>query len=245
MHRFVNYLRRAVQAGAQLARLWLDQAPDTSGKMSRFEAAARAAAATAPKPAAKPAAKTGAAAMRVVPKAGAAPVLKTLDDKKKFVKVHEHKIDDKAQEAQDEPNKTKRKELETALKKLQTDETYSKVKEEIKAAEAQAVKDAERAALNSKASPDAKAKPAPDAKAKPAPDAKGGAAAEEVSEAVMAEIDAALDGSGKEAAAAKAAAVSRLESLASATPFVLRRLDKLVALFADSKLGAPAVKAAC
>ena len=226
-----------MQAGAQLARLWLDQAPDTSGKMSRFEAAARAAAATAPKPAAKPAAKTGAAAMRVVPKAGAAPVLKTLDDKKKFVKVHEHKIDDKAQEAQDEPNKTKRKELETALKKLQTDETYSKVKEEIKAAEAQAVKDAERAALNSKASPDAKAKPAPDA--------KGGAAAEEVSEAVMAEIDAALDGSGKEAAAAKAAAVSRLESLASATPFVLRRLDKLVALFADSKLGAPAVKAAC
>ncbi|CAK0865189.1 unnamed protein product [Prorocentrum cordatum] len=60
----------------------------------------------------------------------------------------------------------------------------------------------------------------------------------------MAEIDAALGGSGKDAAAAKARAVERLAAMASQTPFVLPRIEKLVALFKDSKLGAPAIKAA-
>eukprot|EP00439_Symbiodinium_sp_Y106_P041033 s2385_g5.t1 len=42
----------------------------------------------------------------------------------------------------------------------------------------------------------------------------------------------------------KANALATLEKLAQATPFVLPKLPALVDLFADSKLGAPAIKAA-
>ncbi|CAK9104733.1 unnamed protein product [Durusdinium trenchii] len=104
--------------------------------MSRFDAAANKAARTAgvtaaPKPKAKVASK--AAAVKVAPKSKASappPKLTTLEDKKKFVKMWEMKIDDKDCEVQAEANKKAKKDLETALKKLQTDETYLKVKED-------------------------------------------------------------------------------------------------------------------
>ncbi|CAK0852510.1 unnamed protein product, partial [Prorocentrum cordatum] len=111
---------------------------------------------------------------------------------------------------------------------------------DIKEAELQAAKDAERAALNAKAPAKAGAKAKAEAKA----EVKPAAAAEKADAATMAEIDAALAGSGKDAAAAKAGAVERLTAMASQTPFVLPRLEKLVALFKDSKLGGPAIKAA-
>jgi len=60
----------------------------------------------------------------------------------------------------------------------------------------------------------------------------------------MAEIDAAFAASGKEVAAEKEKAVARMQGCAASTPFVLPRLDKLIALFDNSKLGPPAIKAA-
>ena len=64
-------------------------------------------------------------------------------------------------------------------------------------------------------------------------------------EAFMQEIDAAFEGTGKDAAAAKEAAIAKLASAAACTPFVLPRLEKLVPLFDNSKLAAPSIKAAC
>lgn len=208
--------------------------------MSRFEAAAKKAsgpkaAAPAPKAAA---AKTAAAP---APKASAAAkvVLTTLDDKKKFVSKHEIKIEDARDAVEKEPSKSAKKALETALKKLQQDETYLKAMQDIKDAEAQAAKDAERAALTAKAKPEKKTS------SKEKAEAAVVLPKEEASQAVMDEIIAALDSTGKDAAAAKTTAIARLEGLASATPYVLPVLDKLIGLFDNSKLGPPAVKAAC
>ena len=97
------------------------------------------AAAAAPAAPAKPAAA-----------AGAAPVLNTLEDRKKFVLKHEVKIDDLQTAVEDEPNRAKKKELENQLKKLRTDETYVRCAKEVQEIEIQNAKDAERAALNAK-----------------------------------------------------------------------------------------------
>mmetsp|Transcript_51568 Transcript_51568/g.111983 ORF Transcript_51568/g.111983 Transcript_51568/m.111983 type:complete len:1157 (+) Transcript_51568:87-3557(+) len=206
--------------------------------MSRFEKAASKAAAT-PKTAAAP--KVAAA-----PKAGAAPAAKaaaapgpklaTLEDKKRWVLGHEMKIDDAQQAVDGEKNKAKKKDLENALKKLQTDATYVAAKNDIKEMEAQKIKDAERAALTAKADKKETKKGPAEAVVvkvdeKPTPE-------------VLAEIDDAFAASGKDAATAKATAVARLEGLAACTPFVLPRFDLLVGLFADSKLGGASVKAA-
>lgn len=213
--------------------------------MSRFEAAAKKAAnnagvaTAAPKPKAASTAKASGPGMKAVakPKAWAAPKLDTLEDKKKFVKTWEMKIDDKDCEVQAEANKKAKKDLETALKKLQTDETYLKVKEEIKEMELQGKRDAERAALEHNAKTDAKA-PAPKAEKSSVP------LASEASEAVLKELSAQLCSTGKDAATVKAAALASLENLSSASAFMLPQLPTLVDLFADSKLGAPAQKAA-
>merc|ERR1719469_1100421 len=61
----------------------------------------------------------------------------------------------------------------------------------------------------------------------------------------MKDFDAAFAASGKDAAAAKDTAIKQLAGLASYTPFVLPRLEKLINLFSDGKLGAPSIKAAC
>eukprot|EP00933_Yihiella_yeosuensis_P060884 TRINITY_DN63683_c0_g1_i1.p1 TRINITY_DN63683_c0_g1~~TRINITY_DN63683_c0_g1_i1.p1 ORF type:complete len:1428 (+),score=454.93 TRINITY_DN63683_c0_g1_i1:157-4440(+) len=213
--------------------------------MSRFEAASKKAAGAAPKPAAKTAAKakaaSGAAAM--ASKSTAAPVLKTPEEKKKWVKTWEAKIDDKECEVQAEANKAARKALEAELKKLQSDENYLKIKQEIQEAEVQAKRDAERAALTAKDKTDKKGSKDDEKKAETSKEDNAAVLAS-VSEEVMVEIDAALTGSGKDAAAAKAAAIPKLQALAPATSYVLPRLKLLVELFGDSKLGAPAIKAA-
>jgi len=215
-----------------------------SQRMALFAKAAAKAAAqpkvAASKATAKAAPKAGAPA-----KAAGAPavIFKTLEEKKAFVLKHEMKIDDAGEAAKSESNRAKKKELEANLKKLQDDATYIKAKADIKEAEAQAVKDAERAAVTAKAKA-AETKAADKAGAEAKAD-KPAAKVEKADPAVMEQIDAAFAGSGKDAAALKAKAVERLASLAAATPFVLPRLDKLIGLFADSKLGAPAIKAAC
>jgi len=196
----------------------------------------KAAAKVVPAPAAeKPVEKPAASAEKVVE-------LATLEEKKAYVKKHEIKIEDAAESAKDEPNKAAKKALENTLKKLQQDPTYVKAVADIKEAEAQAVRDAERAALTAKAD---KGKAAKAVKADKEVAEKPALKAEKADEATLAEIDAGFAASGKDAATMKATAVQRLEALASATPFVLLRIEKLVNLFGDSKLGAPAVKAAC
>jgi ATPase subunit of ABC transporter with duplicated ATPase domains len=209
--------------------------------MAKFDkAAAKAgvAKAVAPAPAAKAAAAPAAKAAAAPAAKAPAAQLVTLEDKKKFILKHEMKIDDAQEAVGDEPNRAKKKELDAALKKLQQDETYVKTLKEIKEIEAQAAKDAERAAITAKATDKKGAKSSSKVEKASAPVLNPD---EKADAAVMAEIDAAL--AGKDAAA-KASAVARLGSLAAATPFVLPRLEKLVALFADSKLGSPAVKAA-
>jgi len=62
--------------------------------------------------------------------------------------------------------------------------------------------------------------------------------------AIMEEIDAALAASGKDGAAEKEKALARMLECAASTPFVLPRLEKLIPLFDNSKLAAPALKAA-
>ncbi|CAE7228817.1 HEF3 [Symbiodinium sp. CCMP2456] len=164
----------------------------------------------------------------------------TIEELKKFIASHEVKIDDAEQEAANEPNRKKKKDLENALKKLQNDEKYLKAKEDVKAAEAQAQKEAERAALNGKAADkkgDKTAKKKDEPKAAPKADAKA-------DEATFKDIDEAFAASGKDAADKKAVAISTLEALCAATPFVLPRLPQLIPLFDNSKLAAPAVKAA-
>eukprot|EP00927_Polykrikos_kofoidii_P000852 TRINITY_DN10324_c0_g1_i1.p1 TRINITY_DN10324_c0_g1~~TRINITY_DN10324_c0_g1_i1.p1 ORF type:complete len:1436 (-),score=300.37 TRINITY_DN10324_c0_g1_i1:244-4551(-) len=212
--------------------------------MSRFAAAAAKAASSAPKaPALVVKGKTTVKAP--------APVLTTLEDKKKYVRSQELKIEDVAENVKNEPNKAAKKELETKLKKLREDEFYVKAKTDIKDAEMQAVRDAERAAVSGKAESapkncaTASAKVA--AKASSKSEATDPAASVEIkANAVsVAKIDASLASTGKDASSSKATAVAQLASLAAATPFVLPRLEKLVALFADSKLGSPSVKTAC
>ncbi|CAK9010531.1 Translational activator GCN1, partial [Durusdinium trenchii] len=167
--------------------------------MSRFDAAANKAARTAgvtaaPKPKAKVASK--AAAVKVAPKSKASappPKLTTLEDKKKFVKMWEMKIDDKDCEVQAEANKKAKKDLETALKKLQTDETYLKVKEEIKEMELQGKREAERAALEKNSQKaDAKAA-APKVEMRKATEET-----EEASEELLRELEAQLHSTGKD-----------------------------------------------
>lgn len=207
--------------------------------MSRFEKAASKAAA-APKAAVSTAAaapKAAAPAAKAASTPKAAPVLATLADKKNYVLRHEMKIDDAKEAAQSEPNKAKKKELESTLKKLQQDEAYVKTVAEIKEIEAQAARDAERAAVMAKTEKASKT-------VKKAESAAVVVPTEKADDAVMAEIDAALETSGKDAATAKPIAIARLEALATATPYVLPRISKLIALFADSKLGDPAKKAA-
>jgi len=211
--------------------------------MSRFDKAvakAGAAKTVAPAPAAKAAAAPAAKAAAAPAAKAPAVQLVTLEDKKKFILKHEMKIDDAKEAAGNEPNRAKKKELETQLKKLQQDDTYVKTLQEIKDIEAQAAKDAERATVTGKATEGKGAK-----SNSKAAEGKTSAAAlnpdEKADAVVMAEIDAAI--AGKDASA-KASAVARLGALAAATPFVLPRLEKLVTLFADSKLGAPASKAA-
>jgi len=211
-------------------------APKAASKFD--QAAAKAAAA---KPAAKPAAKAAAAApAAAAPTAAAPPKLATLDEKKKWVLKHETKIDDADQAVKDEPNKAKKKTLEAVFKKLKEDEFYRGVVTKITEIEAQNAKDAERATLTAKAGAKAKAEAADKAEE----EAKPARPTETASAAIMSEIDAAFAATGKDAAVAKVIAVERLAGLSAATPFVLPRLEKLVALFGDSKLGAPAVKAA-
>lgn len=204
--------------------------------MSKFEAAQRKAASAAPKPAAKaatPAPKASSAA-----KAVKAPKLDTLADKQKYVRAQELKIEDMEDQIKDEPNKGKKKEMETTLKNLKTDEFLAQAKTGIKEAEAQKIRDDERAALAA-SKPDAKSGKADGARASVA---SGSVKADA---AAMTEIDAAFAASGKDAAAAKAAAIAKIESLASCSAYTLPRIEALIAFFADSKLGAPAVKAAC
>lgn len=205
--------------------------------MSKFEAAQRKAAGTtaAPKPAAKPAAAAPKASSAA--KAVKAPKLDTLENKRLYVRQQEVKIEDMEDKVKDEPNKIKRKELETTLKNLKTDEFLIKAKEGIKEDEAQKKRDDERAAL---ASGSKKADDGAVAFERLVSDAGEQADAE-----IMKGIDTAFAASGKDAAAAKAAAITRIETLASSTAFTLPRVESLIAFFADSKLGAPAVKAAC
>lgn len=204
--------------------------------MARFEAAARKA--SGPAPAKAPVSKAAMPKAASSTTKGPAPKLNTLEDKKKFVKTHESKIDDVAEEVKNEPNKGKKKELEANLKKLQQDEHYLKAVADIKEAAAQAKRDAERAALQA----DTKASAGKEKEEKKAAKVDREVVADE---ATFKEIDAAFDGSGKDAQAAKIDAVAKLEGLAAATPFVLSRLSKLIALFPDSKLGGPSIKAAC
>mmetsp|Transcript_45337 Transcript_45337/g.98578 ORF Transcript_45337/g.98578 Transcript_45337/m.98578 type:complete len:1420 (+) Transcript_45337:85-4344(+) len=202
--------------------------------MSKFDKAAAKAAATGPKVATPKAAATPAA----TPAAAKAPVqLKTLEEKRKYVLQHELKIEDTSDHVKGEANKAAKKVLEATLKKLQTDEVYLKAIEDIKEAETQAAKDKEREALTAK-----KVSKVHSNAKEEAP--KEAAKVEKASEDVLRDIDAALASTGKDAAQLKANAVSRLESLATATPFVVPRLEQLIALFGDGKLGAPAVKAA-
>lgn len=217
--------------------------------MSRFEAAAKkAAGASAPKAKAKPEAKaqpaapTPAAKSAAVAKAkpaAAKPVLTTLDEKKKWVNKQEHKIEDCQYELENEPNKSKKKEIEAKLKSLKSDETYVELLAELKQAELQAKKDAERAAINAVS----KEKKGASAASGESQGEKGSASIADANADMMDEIDKSFASSGKDAAAAKASAVAKMEALASCTPFVLCRLEKLIGLFADSKLGTPAQKA--
>lgn len=213
--------------------------------MSRFDQAMAKAvgAKAAATPAPKPAAKAGASAAAAKPAAKKKMlVFEGLEEKKQFVKKHEMKIDDMEENIRQEPNKSEKKTMETSLKKLRDDETYVKCLVDIKEAALQAIIDHERAALHSGA--DAKRAPASKTAAEAAAE-KPAKTSEKADEKVMAEIDNAFAASGKDAAASKQTAVERLDALAASTPFVLPRLEQLIGLFDNSKLGAPAVKAAC
>jgi ATPase subunit of ABC transporter with duplicated ATPase domains len=211
--------------------------------MSRFAAAAAKASASTPK-ASAPKAAAPIVKGKSTPKA-AAPVLTTLEDKKKYVRSQDLKIEDVTESIKNEPNKAAKKELETKLKKMREDETYMKAKSDIKEAEAQAVRDAERAAASEKASSTVAGKVDTKASAKASAKALVDAVHIKADAATFTQISQALAASGKDAVTAKSTAVAQLESVAFATPFALPMLDKMVELFADSKLGAPAVKAAC
>jgi len=137
------------------------------------------------------------------------------------------------------PTRQKKKEFENELKKLQKDEIYLKAIADIKDAEAQAVREAERAALTAK---DDKKKGAKESSSK-AEETKVAEKSEKATAAAMGEIDSAFAASGKDAAAAKEQAVARLQACALSTPFALPRLEKLIPLFDNSKLAAPALKA--
>jgi len=203
---------------------------------SKFDAAQAKAAAATPKP---KAAAPKAAVVKAAPKV-AMPA--TLKEKKAFVLKHEVKIDDADQNQKDEPNKAKQKELQNKLKNLKVDEIYVACMAEIKELEIQAQKDAERAALEGG---DKKGdKKAAGGDKKGAKDA-GSVATEKATDEIMVEINGALSDAGKDAAAAKEKAIKRLEGCAASTAFVLPVLHKLIPLFDNSKLGAPAIKAAC
>jgi len=202
--------------------------------------APKKAAAAAPKPAAAPAAAPAAPAAAAAASV-AMPKLETLAEMKKWVLKHEVKMDDAAELVKDEPNKTKKKELENKLKALQKDAIYLKVQQMIKDKEAEEAVAAERAALAG-GKTDKKAVGKDDKKGKTEAAA---ATVEKADEKIMSEIDAAFAGAGKDAAKDKETAVSRLEGCSASTPFVINRLDKLIPLFDNSKLGAAAIKSAC
>jgi ATPase subunit of ABC transporter with duplicated ATPase domains len=200
-------------------------------KMSKFDKAASKASGSAPAPTAKAASEVAASAP-----AKAAVVMTTLEEKRKFVKKQEIKMVDLEDSMESETNNKKKKEMQGDLKKLQTDAAYLKAIADIKEAEAQAIKDAERAALTAKAG-DKKAT----AKAE---EEKPAVKAERADAAIVAEIDAAFEAAGKDAAPAKEKALARMLACAASTPFMLPRLEKLTPLFDNSKLAAPAIKAA-
>eukprot|EP00933_Yihiella_yeosuensis_P030366 TRINITY_DN2400_c1_g1_i1.p1 TRINITY_DN2400_c1_g1~~TRINITY_DN2400_c1_g1_i1.p1 ORF type:complete len:1380 (-),score=484.60 TRINITY_DN2400_c1_g1_i1:425-4564(-) len=165
----------------------------------------------------------------------------SIEELKKLIKSHEIKIDDLEQDIQGEASKAKRKTMENDLKKMKADEKYVKAVEKVKELEVEAKKAAERAGPAATAKASAADKKAAKAKAKPETAPKVDAKADE---ATFAEIDAAFAASGKDAADQKATAIATMDALASATPFVLPRLEKLIPLFDNSKLAGPAVKAA-
>eukprot|EP00931_Biecheleriopsis_adriatica_P106681 TRINITY_DN8107_c0_g3_i1.p1 TRINITY_DN8107_c0_g3~~TRINITY_DN8107_c0_g3_i1.p1 ORF type:complete len:1430 (+),score=440.13 TRINITY_DN8107_c0_g3_i1:57-4346(+) len=193
--------------------------------------------------AAKAASGVGPAAAKAAPKAAAkdaAPVeiaFKSLDEMKKFVQKHEMKVEDKEEEIRNEANSSAKKTLQNQLKKLQQDPNYLKAQEGIKEAEAQAAKEAERAAITGKK--DTKSK-ASEKKAAEKP-AAAEVVAEKADEFIASEIDAALAGKDKPA---KEKAVTRMQACAASTAFMLPRLEKLVPLFDDSKLGPGALLSA-
>jgi ATPase subunit of ABC transporter with duplicated ATPase domains len=89
-----------------------------------------------------------------------------------------------------------------------------------------------------------KAKAAPKASAAPLEEVKAEVKFEKADAAIMGEIDAAFAAAGKDAAADKEKAIARMAACAASTPFVLPRVDKLIPLFDNSKMAAPAQKAA-
>eukprot|EP00931_Biecheleriopsis_adriatica_P074143 TRINITY_DN4826_c0_g1_i1.p1 TRINITY_DN4826_c0_g1~~TRINITY_DN4826_c0_g1_i1.p1 ORF type:complete len:1432 (+),score=436.50 TRINITY_DN4826_c0_g1_i1:58-4296(+) len=182
-----------------------------------------------------------AAAAPAAPVKEAAPAemeFKSLEEMKKFVLKHEIKIDDKEEEIRNEANSSAKKKLQNELKKLQQDASYAKAQAGIKEAEAAAAKEAERAAISGKKDTKAKACDKKSAADKPAAEV----VAEKADEFIASEIDAALAGKDKPA---KEKAAARMEACAASTPFMLPRLDKLVPLFDDSKIGPQAIKSAC
>jgi len=164
-----------------------------------------------------------------------------MGDKKKFVRKHEVSIDDIEEEIKGESNSKVRKEKQALLKKLQTDEFYVQVVKEIAEEEAEAVRAAERASLEGKAEKKTKAA----GKALVVEQVVCLEAAFATTESTMMEIDVALSSTAKDSAALKSTAIAQLETIAGATPFVLPRIEALIGLFADPKLGASSVKAAC
>ncbi|CAE8597346.1 unnamed protein product [Polarella glacialis] len=203
-------------------------------KASAFDKAQAAAKAVSAPAAAKAAPAPAPVAVAAAP-AGAVD-LSSMDEMKKFVRKHEVKIDDMEEELRQESNSSAKKTLQKEIKKLQQDANYVKAQEGIKEAEAQAVKDAERAALTGKK--DDKKGSKDDKKS-----AKEVAVvvAETADASIAAEIDAGFE---DKAAAAKEKAVARMEACAASTPFMLPRLEKLIPLFDNAKVGSQAVRVA-
>merc|ERR1719330_584754 len=108
----------------------------------------------------------------------APPKLVTLEEKKKWVRIHESKMDDLIQALPDEPNKAEKKKMEQALAVLRKDEFYPKIVAEIMEMELETTKDAERAQVAApKAGAKAGAKASAEAPAPAAAGAKAGAKA--------------------------------------------------------------------
>ena len=152
---------------------------------------------------------------------------------------HEIKIEDLEDSIKNETNNAAKKNLMKDLQKMQKDETYLTAVTDIKEAQAQAARDAERAAITAKAGDKKGAKESGKVE-----EEKPTAKSEKADAGIVAEIDAAFAVSGKDAVAAKEKALARMQGCAMSTPFMLPKLDMLIPLFDNSKLAAPASKAA-